>query len=66
MGKSRVTEKVIVNVLRKNKEGITITDIVKLAKLSRSTVRVALAKLEGSRRVNIRKIGMAKLYYLKA
>jgi len=66
MEKSRVTEKVIVNVLRKNKEGITITDIVKLAKLSRSTVRVALAKLEGSRRVNIRKIGMAKLYYLKA
>jgi len=43
---------------------MTITELVKNSELSRSAVRIALAKLEGAERVSIRNIGMAKLYLL--
>lgn len=55
----------IIHLLRKNyNKGLTITDLVALSKLSRSAVRIELAKLEGGDKVKFRKIGMAKLYYL--
>jgi len=47
----------------KNSKGLTITDIVKKTKLNRSSVRTALAKLDGAERVSVRKIGMAKVYF---
>jgi len=53
----------VVSVLKKN-GNMTITAIVDNADLSRSMVRISLAKLEGANRVSIRKIGMAKLYSL--
>lgn len=49
----------------KNSDGLTITEIVKTTKLNRSSVRTALAKLDGAEKVIVRKIGMAKVYYLK-
>ena len=50
-------------ILKKNDNGgLTITELVKISKLSRSAVRTALAKLEGAGKVSIRKIGMAKVY----
>ena len=52
-------------VLKQNPFGMTITSIVEKSAFSRSTVRTILAKLEGGDKVNIRKIGMAKLYSLK-
>lgn len=55
----------IVSVLKNNPEGLTITEIVNKTNLSRSTVRTALANLEGGNRVSIKKIGMAKVYTLK-
>ena len=58
------TEKKVVNILKKNTDGVTITDLVKLSGLSRSTVRVALARLEGRDNINFRSIGMAKVYVL--
>ncbi len=48
----------------KNSDGLTITELVKKTKLNRSSVRTALAKLDGAERVIIRKIGMAKIYSL--
>ena len=54
----------IVSIL-KEKDGLTITDIVNLSKLSRSFVRISLAKLEGAKKVDIRKIGMAKVYSIR-
>ena len=48
----------------KNSYGLTITEIVKKTKLNRSSIRTALAKLDGADRVSIRKIGMAKVYSL--
>ena len=50
-------------ILKENDNGgLTITELVKISKLSRSAVRTALAKLEGAGKVSIRIIGMAKVY----
>jgi len=51
--------------LLKNSEDLTISDIVSRIKLSRGTVRIALARLEGADRIDFREIGMAKIYSLK-
>ena len=58
-------EKIIVTFLRRNNGGLTITELVSLSRFSRSTVRVILARLEGGRKISLRKIGMAKMYYLE-
>ena len=55
----------IKNLLKKNKDGLTINEIVDNSDFSRSTIRTILAKLEGGESVQIRKIGMAKVYQLK-
>ena len=60
--RSNVVDKVV-SVL-KNSDGLTITEIVKKTKLNRSSVRTALAKLDGGDRVSVRKIGMAKVYLI--
>ena len=53
----------ISKILEKNaKKGLTITELVKLSKFSRSAIRTALAKLDGAEKVIVRKIGMAKVY----
>lgn len=57
-------EKIISELMHDNKLGSSITDIVKLTKLSRSAVRTNLARLEGAGKVSSRKIGMAKVYIL--
>jgi len=57
-------EKGIVDFLKRSMSGLTITELVSLSGLSRSTVRVALAKLEGANEVSFRNIGMAKVYAL--
>jgi predicted transcriptional regulator len=55
----------VVDLLRKNSDGLTITEISKLLQISRNTVAVALAELKGEGKLRIRKVGMAKLHYLK-
>ena len=55
----------IIQVLKQNpRKGLTITELVLLSKLSRSALRTALAKLEGAKKVSVRKVGMAKIYSL--
>jgi len=51
-------------ILKKTGRGLTITDIVKKSKFSRSTVINVLAKMEGAKKISFRKVGMAKVYYL--
>ncbi len=51
--------------LLNSSSGITIAEISRTLEISRNTVVVSLAWLEGARMVNIREVGMAKLYTLK-
>lgn len=54
----------IISALKKSDIGLTITQLVDMTEMSRSSIRTGLAKLEGARRVSIRKVGMAKVYSL--
>ncbi len=54
-----------ISFVLKNFNYLTITEIVDKTKLNRSAVRTALAKLDGAKKVSVRKIGMAKVYSLK-
>jgi DNA-binding transcriptional ArsR family regulator len=62
--KSGVEEKVI-EALKSFEDGLTITDLVSKTGSTRSSVRISLARLEGAKKVDFRKVGMAKLYFLK-
>ena len=53
----------VIELLKKNTDGLTIVEIAGLLKISRNTVAVALALLEGQGKLRIRKVGMAKLHY---
>ncbi len=66
MEKRNSTEDVIIGFLRKNDNGLTITELVSLSRLSRSTIRVALARSEGAGKISFRNIGMAKVYVMGA
>ena len=56
----------IIKILEKNyNNGLTITELVMISKLSRHIVLKILAQLEGANKVSIRKVGMAKIYLLK-
>jgi len=57
-------EDTIIRILEEDKLGKTITELVKETCCSRSSIRTILARLEGAEKVNIRKIGMAKVYVL--
>ena len=66
MHKLRMREskkELVVELLKKNTEGLTIVDIAEMLKISRNTVAVALAELKGAEQIRIRPIGMAKLHY---
>jgi len=63
---NNMIEKKVFKVLSKDSSGgLTITELVKVSKLSRDAVRIALAKLEGGKKVSLKKVGMGKLYSLK-
>ena len=53
----------IITELKRNREGYTISELSKKLKLSRQTIANCFAFLEGAQKVNIRKAGMAKIYY---
>ena len=65
--KHKKRDNVVDNVysVLKNSDGLTITEIVKKTNLNRSSIRTALAKLDGAEKVIVRKIGMAKVYVSK-
>ncbi len=57
------TRNQIIGELRKSQTGYTISELSKKLKLSRQTIANCFAFLEGAQKVNIRKVGMAKIYY---
>lgn len=55
----------VVSLLKKNADGLTVIEIAKKLGISRNTVAVVLAELKGAGLIRIRPIGMAKLHYWK-
>jgi len=55
----------VIKVLKKNRDGLTVIEISRILKISRNTVAVALAELKGAELIRIRPIGKAKLNYWK-
>ena len=58
-------KELVIELLKKNTEGLTVIEISKLLGISRNTSAVALAGLEGAGLIRVRAIGRAKLNYLK-
>lgn len=59
------TKMQIYHLLTESPRGLTIQDIAKSLKISRNTVAIAIAGLEGAEKIEIRQIGKAKLIYSK-
>ena len=61
----RTKKEYVEELLKKKREGLTVTEISNVLNFSRNTIAVILAELKGAGKIRIRKIGMAKLHYLK-
>lgn len=59
----KAKKEAVVDLLRRNTDGLTIQEIATELKISRNTVAVALAELKGAGQIRIRAVGMAKLHY---
>ena len=55
--------KKIIEELKRNPSGFTVSELSKKLKVSRHTVANCFAFLEGAQKVKIRKVGMAKIYF---
>ena len=58
-------EKIIINELKKDNRGFTITELAKKLNKSRITVRIRLEILKERGVVDFRQIGPSKLYFIK-
>ena len=56
-------KEMIIDLLKKNPQGLTIEDLASRSKLNRITVRTILSGLIGSEEVRQRVIGQAKVNY---
>jgi hypothetical protein len=61
----KTKKEIVVELLKKRLDGLTIIEISKILKISRNTVAVVLAELKGAELIRIRPIGKAKLNYWK-
>ena len=61
----KTKKELVISLLKKNTDGLTIIDIANELKISRNTVAVALAELKGAKLIRIRPVGRAKLNYWK-
>lgn len=65
MKRKKDPKKVILNVLREHPEGLTLQKIAILSKMSRLTATKYIHELMGAGVIYQRKVGIAKLCYLK-
>lgn len=65
MARHKHSKKGIVDVLKKHPEGLTIGKIAKLANMSRITATKYIQELIGERKIYERRIGVARLLFLK-
>ena len=55
----------MVELLKKDTDGLTVVEIARRLGISRNTASVALAELKGENVLRIRAVGVAKLHYWK-
>jgi Mn-dependent DtxR family transcriptional regulator len=55
----------VLDLLSKNRDGLTVIEISKLLDVSRNTCSVILANLDGAGLIRVREVGKCKLHYLK-
>ncbi len=65
MGQVNNYKERIIELLKKDSLGFTIADLSIKLGTTRHTVSIILAELKGAEIVEIRKVGIAKLYLLK-
>jgi len=58
-------KELVIELLKKNTDGLTIIEIAKELRISRNSVPVILAELKGANLIRIRPVGRAKLHYWK-
>ena len=58
-------KELVVELLKRDTDGLTILEIAKELKISRNSVPVILAELKGAELIRIRPVGRAKLHYWK-
>ena len=62
--KEKGTRIIIIEAIKKNPRGISITGLVKECARNRTQIRTALAYLLGAGKIQEERASMAKLYYL--
>jgi len=60
-----VSEKKVLETLKKNPAGLSISEIAEKSGLHRNTVTNVIKKLQEKNIVELKKLGLAKIYYLK-
>ena len=65
MSKLSLTLEKIEHLLRDDTRGLTIQELADKTKVSRVTAGMALMKLEGANKIDVRIIGNCKLHYWK-
>jgi len=60
-----VSEKKVLETLEGHPAGLSISEIAKHSKLHRNTIRTVIKKLQENGKVELKKLGPAKIYYLK-
>lgn len=56
-------KELVIDLLKRDTDGLTIVEIAKMLNISRNTVAVVLAELKGANLIRIRPVGIAKLHY---
>lgn len=56
-------KELVVDLLKRNRDGLTVVEIARELGISRNTVAVALAELVGAGKIRVRPVGIAKLHY---
>jgi biotin operon repressor len=62
---NKTKKELVVELLKKNTDGLTLVEISKMLEISRNTAAVAIAELKGEGRMRIREVGIAHLHYLE-
>ena len=59
----KTKKEMVIEILKKDTDGLTVIEIANLLKISRNTVAVVLAEIKGMEVIRIREVGKAKLHY---